>query len=97
MKFQEMIRVLEAPIISEKSTFLAEHQQKYVFRVKVKATKNNIKQAVESMFNVQVESVHVLNVKGKAKRHGRFMGRRSDWKKAYIKLKAGFEIDLAVA
>lgn len=97
MKQQELIRVIQAPVISEKSTLLAERQKKYVFKVKKTANKNNIKQAVELMFNVQVDSVHVLNVKGKTKRFGRFIGSRSDWKKAYIKLKPGFDIDLSVA
>ena len=49
------------------------------------------------MFNVEVDSIHVLNVKGKTKRYGRFIGSRSDWKKAYVKLKAGHNIDLVVA
>jgi len=97
MKQQELIRVIQAPVISEKSTLLAEQQKRYVFKVKKTANKNNIKQAVELMFNVQVDSVHVLNVKGKTKRFGRFIGSRSDWKKAYIKLKPGFDIDLSVA
>jgi large subunit ribosomal protein L23 len=97
MKQQDLIRVLQAPIISEKSTLLAEQYNKYVFKVKKTATKKNIKQAVELMFNVQVDSVHVLNVKGKIKRFGRFVGSRSDWKKAYIKLKPGFNIDLSAA
>jgi large subunit ribosomal protein L23 len=97
MKQQELIRVIQAPVISEKSTLLAEQQKRYVFKVKKTANKNNIRQAVELMFNVQVDSVHVLNVKGKTKRFGRFIGSRSDWKKAYIKLKPGFDIDLSVA
>jgi large subunit ribosomal protein L23 len=97
MKQQDLVRVLQAPVVSEKSTMLADRQNKYVFKVKKTATKKNIKQAVEAMFNVQVDSVNVLNVKGKTKRFGRFMGSRSDWKKAYIKLKPGFNIDLSVA
>ena len=97
MKQQDLIRVLKAPVVSEKSTMLTEQENKYVFKVKKTATKQNIKQAVEAMFNVKVDSVNVLNVKGKSKRFGRFMGSRSDWKKAYIKLKPGFTIDLAVA
>lgn len=96
MKEQDLVRVLQAPVTSEKSTLLA-GQNKYVFKVKKTANKKNIKQAVESMFNVQVDSVHVLNVKGKTKRFGRFVGSRSDWKKAYVKLKPGFNIDLSVA
>jgi len=97
MKQQDLLRVIQAPVISEKSTLLADQQKKYVFKVKKTANKKNIKLAVELMFNVQVEHVHVLNVKGKIKRFGRFIGSRSGWKKAYIKLKPGFDINLSVA
>jgi len=97
MKQQDLIRVLQAPVISEKGTMLAEREKRFVFRVKKSATKAHIKRAVEMMFNVKVDSVHVLNVKGKIKRVGRFIGGRSDWKKAYIKLKPGFDIDLSAA
>lgn len=97
MKHQDLFRVIQAPVVSEKSTLLADQQNKYVFKVKKTANKRSIRQAVELMFNVQVDSVDVLNVKGKTKRFGRFMGSRSDWKKAYIKLKPGFNIDLSVA
>jgi large subunit ribosomal protein L23 len=65
--------------------------------VKRTATKNQVKRAIELLFKVEVDSVHVLNVKGKTKRFGRTMGTRSDWKKAYIKLKPGFDIDFATA
>ena len=97
MKKQELVRILLAPVISEKSTLLSEQERKFVFKVKKNASKKNIKQAVELMFEVEVDYVHVLNVKGKTKRFGRFIGSRSDWKKAYVKLKPGFNIDLAVA
>ncbi|MCX7113229.1 MAG: 50S ribosomal protein L23 [Proteobacteria bacterium] len=97
MKQQELVRILLSPVISEKSTLLSEEEKKFVFKVKKNASKKNIKQAVELMFEVKVDYVHVLNVKGKTKRYGRFMGSRSDWKKAYVKLKPGFNIDLAVA
>ena len=96
MKQQELSKLIIAPVVSEKSTQLSE-QNKYVFKVKKNATKKTIKQAVEMMFSVQVDSIHVLNVKGKTKRYGRFIGSRSDWKKAYVKLKAGHNIDLVVA
>jgi len=96
MKQQELSKLIIAPVVSEKSTQLSE-QNKYVFKVKKNATKKTIKQAVELMFSVQVDSIHVLNVKGKTKRYGRFIGSRSDWKKAYVKLKAGHNIDLVVA
>lgn len=97
MKQQELYKVIQAPIVSEKSTMLAEQHKKFVFKVQKKANKKIIKEAVELMFSVRVESVHVLNVKGKTKRFGRFMGSRSDWKKAYITLKPGFDIDLSLA
>jgi len=97
MKQQELTKLIIAPVVSEKSTFLSDKQHKFVFKVKKNATKKTIKQAVELMFNVQVESIHVLNVKGKTKRYGRFIGSRSDWKKAYVKLKDGYDIDLVVA
>jgi len=81
MKQQELVRILLSPVISEKSTLLSEEEKKFVFKVKKNASKKNIKQAVELMFEVKVEYVHVLNVKGKTKRYGRFMGSRSDWKR----------------
>lgn len=92
-----IIRVLQAPIISEKSTASAERDKRFVFRVLRTATKPQVRKAVELMFNVEVESVHILNVKGKKRRFGRFVGQRSDWKKAYVKLKPGHDIELAVA
>lgn len=97
MKQQDLIRVLQAPVISEKGTMLADKEKRFVFRVKKTANKAHIKRAVEMMFDVKVDSVHVLMVKGKVKRVGRFIGERSDWKKAYVKLKPGFDIDLSAA
>ncbi len=93
----ELMNVIQAPVISEKSTRAAERENRVVFKVKRTATKDQIKRAVELLFKVEVDSVHVLNVKGKDKRFGRFVGTRSDWKKAYIKLKPGFDIDFAAA
>lgn len=92
-----IMRVLQAPIISEKSTSLAEREKQFVFRVLRSATKGQVKKSVEMMFNVEVASVHILNVKGKKRRFGRFVGERPDWKKAYVKLKPGHDIELAVA
>lgn len=97
MKHTDLMSVLVAPVISEKSTIAAEKDRQVVFRVKKTATKSQVKRAVELLFKVEVDSVNVLNTKGKAKRFGRFMGTRSDWKKAYVKLKPGFEIDFAPA
>ncbi len=89
--------VIEAPLISEKSTFVAEKSNTVVFKVQKTATKKQVKGAVEIMFNVEVESVQVLNVKGKEKKFGRSVGRRSDWKKAYVKLKSGHDIEFSAA
>ena len=97
MRQIELMNVLESPVISEKSSLSAEKQNRVVFRVKRTATKHQVKRAIELLFKVEVDSVHVLNVKGKTKRFGRTMGTRSDWKKAYIKLKPGFDIDFATA
>jgi len=89
--------ILEAPIISEKSTIAADKNKQFVFKVQKQATKKQVKSAVEVMFNVEVDSVQVLNVKGKQKRFGRSLGQRSDWKKAYVKLKLGHDIDFSAA
>lgn len=89
--------VIQAPIISEKSTSAAERDKRIVFKVRPKATKKQVKDAVEVMFNVEVDSVNILNVKGKQKRFGRTLGKRSDWKKAYVKLKPGHDIDFSAA
>jgi large subunit ribosomal protein L23 len=97
MRQLELMSVIEAPIISEKSTSAAEKARHIAFRVKRTASKPKIKEAVELLFKVEVASVHVLNVSGKVKRTGRFIGKRADWKKAYVKLKPGFDIDLSVA
>lgn len=91
----ELAKVIEAPIISEKGAIAADKNNQYVFKVKRTATKIQIKNAVELMFAVKVESVRVLNIKGKVKRFGRSLGKRSDWKKAYIKLQSGHSIELA--
>jgi large subunit ribosomal protein L23 len=87
--------VLLAPVVSEKGTFIAEKHEQVIFRVVQDATKPEIKAAVEAMFKVQVESVQVVNVGGKQKRFGRFTGRRRNWKKAYVCLKPGQEINFA--
>ena len=92
---ERLINVVLAPVVSEKSTMLADKLRQYVFRVADDATKPEIKAAVELMFKVQVESVQVSNVRGKEKRFGRFVGRRRHWKKAYVCLKPGQEINFA--
>ncbi|MBL1262156.1 50S ribosomal protein L23 [Candidatus Methylomicrobium oryzae] len=89
--------VIRAPIISEKSTLQAEANKIIAFKVLKQATKKQIKDAVELMFNVEVDNVNVLNVQGKQKRFGRTLGKKSDWKKAYVKLKPGHDIDFSAA
>jgi large subunit ribosomal protein L23 len=93
----KLASILEAPIISEKSTNVGDQSNQYVFKVKKSATKLEVKKAVELMFKVEVVSVRVLNVKGKIKRFGRSLGKRSDWKKAYVKLHSGHSIEFATA
>jgi large subunit ribosomal protein L23 len=90
-----LYQVILAPHVSEKSTRMAEKNSQIVFRVRRDASKPVIKQAVEKMFNVQVESVTVTNVKGKEKKFGKTPGRRQDWKKAYVRLKPGQDINFA--
>jgi len=97
-KFNEerLMKVLLAPQISEKATYVAEKNEQVIFRVASDATKPEVKAAVELLFKVTVDSVQISNVKGKQKRFGRFMGRRNDWKKAYVCLTPGQEINFAV-
>jgi len=90
---ERLLQVLLAPQISEKATFVAEKNEQVVFRVAADATKPEIKAAVEQLFKVEVESVQVLNVKGKVKRFRGAAGRRKGWKKAFVCLKAGQEIN----
>ncbi len=92
----QLMNVILAPQISEKSTFIADKNQQVAFRVATGATKPEIKAAVELLFKVTVESVQVLRQKGKVKR-GKTPGQRKTWKKAYVSLKAGQEIDLTAA
>ena len=97
---ERLMQVLLAPVISEKGTFIGEKNNQYTFRVASNATKPEIKAAVELMFSgkdkkIEVLSVQVLNVGGKEKRFGGAIGRRKSWKKAYVRLKAGQEINFA--
>ena len=94
---ERLMKILLAPQISEKATHVAEKNEQVIFRVASDATKPEIKAAVEMMFKVGVDSVQVANVKGKVKRMGRLVGRRSDWKKAYVCLAAGQEINFAAS
>ena len=88
-----IMSVLLAPHISEKSTVIADKDNQFVFRVARDATKLEIKQAVELLFKTQVSSVNVGVVKGKYKKFRQKLGRRRDWKKAYVSLKDGQDIN----
>jgi large subunit ribosomal protein L23 len=92
---ERLFQVLLAPVISEKATFVADKHEQVIFRVAPGATKPEIKAAVELLFKVQVESVQVATVHGKRKRFGVHAGRRRGWKKAYVCLKPGQEINFA--
>lgn len=97
MNEERLLKILLAPHVSEKATRVAEKHNQIVFKVARDAAKPEIKDAVELLFKVKVKGVTVVNVKGKRKRFGSIQGRRSDWKKAYVSLEAGHEIDFMVA
>jgi len=97
MNTERLMKILLRPHISEKTTIVAEANKQFTFRVLANASKPEIKQAVELMFDVKVDSVQVLNTKGKIKRFGAMTGKRIDWKKAYVSLKPGFDIDFTGA
>jgi len=90
---EKLMSVLIGPHLSEKSSGLAERLKQFVFKVRRDADKSDIKRAVELMFEVKVTAVQVVNCMGKAKRFGRSPGRRQDWKKAYVTLAEGQDID----
>lgn len=93
MNQERLLKILIEPHVSEKSTRVADAHNQVVFKVASDATKPEIKSAVEFLFEVKVKGVTVANVKGKRKRFSRTQGRRSDWKKAYVRLEQGSEID----
>jgi len=93
MNQERLMQVLLAPQISEKATFIADKNEQVVFRVASDATKPEIKAAVELLFKVEVEAVQTANVKGKVKRFKGATGRRKGWKKAFVSLKPGQEIN----
>ena len=93
MNFDRAANVLLSPHVTEKATMVGESSNQFVFKVIQNADKGEIKNAVETMFNVEVDSVRTINVKGKTKRFGSRMGKRKNWKKAYVKLKPGHDID----
>jgi large subunit ribosomal protein L23 len=93
MNKERLMRVLLGPVISEKTATAAETAGQYAFRVVRDATKREIGRAVELLFEVKVDGVQVVNVKGKNKRFGKMPGKRQDWRKAYVRLKPGHNID----
>ena len=90
---ERLLKVILAPHVSEKATNAAENNNTIVFKVSTTSTKADIKAAVEKLFETEVVGVRTVNVKGKTKRTGARTGKRSDWKKAYVTLKEGSEID----
>jgi large subunit ribosomal protein L23 len=97
MNQERILKVLLAPHVSEKSAIMADEASKYVFKVEPTATKTEVKSAVESLFDVKVETVNVINIKGKTKVFKGRKGRRNGVRKAVVTLAAGQEIDFASA
>jgi len=95
MNKERLMKILLRPHVSEKTAMAADSNRQFAFRVLDNASKPEIKQAVELMFSVEVDKVRVSNVGGKTKRFGATMGKRINWKKAYVSLKPGFDIDFA--
>jgi len=93
MNQERIMKVLVAPIVSEKSTRLADKHRQFVFRVVKDASKPEVRKAVELMFDVKVDAVQITNVRGKTKRFGTSLGKRSDWKKAFVTLAEGHDIN----
>jgi large subunit ribosomal protein L23 len=90
---ERLHQIIRRPHISEKSTVVADSDRQVVFEVASDATKPEVREAVEKLFEVQVDSVQIVNVRGKAKRFGRVAGSRRSWKKAYVRLAEGNDID----
>jgi large subunit ribosomal protein L23 len=93
MKREQLMSVLIAPHVTEKTSFAMQNHNQYTFRVRRNATKPDIKAAVELMFEVKVKGVQVVNEPGKTRRFGKTIGRTQDWKKAYVSLAEGQTID----
>jgi large subunit ribosomal protein L23 len=94
MNKERLMKILLGPHISEKATVAADENRQFVFRVARDASKPQIKQAVELLFDVKVDGVRVANVHGKRKRFGSHVGKRVDYKKAYVSLQEGFDIEM---
>ncbi|WJW75046.1 50S ribosomal protein L23 [Thiohalobacter sp. IOR34] len=97
MNQERLMNVLLAPLVSEKSARLADRNRQFAFKVRTDASKPEIRKAVELLFDVKVTNVQVARMKGKLKRFGQTIGKRSDWKKAYVTLAEGQDIDFAGA
>jgi len=97
MNQERLLKVIVAPCFTEKAQNMAEKNRQIAFKVATDATKAEIKGAVEMLFSVKVDAVRVINVMGKNKRFGQRLGKRKDWKKAYVSLKEGFDINFAGA
>ena len=93
MKKEQLMNVLIAPHVTEKTATAMQNNNQYTFRVRKEATKTDIKAAVELMFEVKVKGVQVVNEPGKTRRFGKISGRTQDWKKAYVSLVQGQSID----
>ena len=93
MNQERLMKVLLAPLVSEKSTRLADANRQFVFKVLPDSSKPEVRKAVEMMFDVKVTGVQIANVRGKTKRFGQMEGKRADWKKAYVTLAEGHDID----
>ena len=93
MNQERLMKVLLSPLISEKTSLAAENSGQYAFRVATDATKREIGRAVEALFDVKVDRVQVINMKGKNKRFGQRPGKRPGWRKAYVRLMPGHDID----
>jgi len=95
MNDERLMKIIVAPLVSEKSAMAADAGRQFTFKVVPDATKREIGKAVEKMFDVKVQQVRVINVKGKKKRFGAIMGKRKDWRKAIVRLEEGHDIDFA--
>jgi large subunit ribosomal protein L23 len=95
MSKERLMKILLSPVVSEKSALVADKANQFAFKVVTDATKPEIAQAVEMLFDVKVQDVRTVNVRGKQKRFGAVLGRRNNWKKAYVRLQEGHDIDFA--
>ncbi|MBN1684486.1 MAG: 50S ribosomal protein L23 [Gammaproteobacteria bacterium] len=95
MNQERLMKIILAPLISEKSTELADKRKQFVFKVVIDALKPEIKKAIETLFNVKVKSVGIVRSQGKVKRFKQILGQRKRWKKAYVALEKGYDIDFS--